>query len=332
MAFALSDREGLSTMKFTVGVNVGGPHYDPAHIGAIARKADEVGLHSVGAAERLIMPRVIKSRYPRGSGAVPGVGSAQNTLEVLSVIGFLAGQTSRIRLMPFVVMPYRNPLLAAKMLATIDVLSNGRLDILLGVGWNREEARALMVPTPFDKRGAVTNEYLRAFVELWNQEHPEFQGNYLQISDVDFAPKPVQRPHPPFWIGGESPAAIRRAARLGDGWSPGSANPQFPLDTTEQFTSAVASLRRRAEAAGRDPHSIAIRFGSVTWSGGQAETGPNGERMPFTGSAEQIAEDVRALAKLGVTHMSVSTPAESLAQELELLESFATEVIPLACA
>ena len=96
--------------------------------------------------------------------------------------------------MPFVVMPYRNPLLAAKMLATIDVLSNGRLDILLGVGWNREESRALMVPTPFDKRGAVTNEYLRAFVTLWNDEYPEFQGKHLQFSDVEFAPKPVQQP------------------------------------------------------------------------------------------------------------------------------------------
>ena len=85
-------------MKFTVGVNVGGPHYDPARMGAIARQADALGFHSVGAAERLIMPRVIKSQYPRGSGAIPGVGSAQNTLEVLSVISFLAGQTSRIRL------------------------------------------------------------------------------------------------------------------------------------------------------------------------------------------------------------------------------------------
>ena len=257
-------------MKFTVGVNVGGPHYDPARMGAIARQADALGFHSVGAAERLIMPRVIKSQYPRGSGAIPGVGSAQNTLEVLSVISFLAGQTSRIRLMPFVVMPYRNPLLAAKMLATIDVLSNGRLDILLGVGWNREEARALMVPTPFDKRGAVTNEYLRAFVTLWNEEYPEFQGKYLRFSDVEFAPQPVQRPHPPFWIGGESPAAIRRAATLGDGWSPGAGNPQFPLDTPDQFQRAVDSLHRRAAAAGRDPGAIAIRFGTVTWTGGQA--------------------------------------------------------------
>ena len=317
-------------MKFTVGVNVGGPHYDPARVGAVARQADALGFDSVGAAERLIMPRVIKSQYPRGSGAIPGVGSAQNTLEVLSVISFLAGQTSRIRLMPFVVMPYRNPLLAAKMLATIDVLSNGRLDILLGVGWNREEARALMVPTPFDKRGAVTNEYLRAFVTLWNEECPEFQGQYLQFSDVEFAPKPVQRPHPPFWIGGESPAAIRRAATLGDGWSPGASNPQFPLDTPDQFKRAVDSLHRRAAAAGRDPGAIAIRFGSISWTGVQAVIGPDGQRVPFTGSAEQIAADVEAQAKLGVTHMSLSTPAESLDHELELLASFAEEVFPLA--
>ena len=100
-------------MKFSINVNVGGPRYSPGHISAIARKADELGFYSVGAAERLIMPRVIKSQYPRGSGEVPGIGSAQNTLESLSVISFLAGQTSRIRLTPFVVIPYRNPLLAA---------------------------------------------------------------------------------------------------------------------------------------------------------------------------------------------------------------------------
>ena len=107
-------------------------------------------------------------------------------------------------------------------------------------------------------------------------------------------------------------------------------NPQFPLNTPDQFKRAVASLHRRAAAAGRDPSAIAIRFGTVTWTGGQPATGPDGQRVPFTGSAEQIAAAVEQQAKLGVTHMTLSTPAESLDHELELLASFAEQVFPLA--
>ena len=110
-------------MKFHVGVPMGGPTYDPFAISAIARKADEVGLHYVGGAERLIMPRVIESKYPRGNGDIPGVGTGQNMLEAQSVMSFMAGQTKQIRFMPFFVVPYRNPILAAKMYAVILLIS-----------------------------------------------------------------------------------------------------------------------------------------------------------------------------------------------------------------
>ena len=121
-------------MKFHTGVPMSAPKYDPEAISALARKADEVGYHYIGGAERLIMPRVIHSLYPRGTGEIPGVGSGQNMLEAQSTMSFIAGQTKQIRLMPFFVVPYRNPILAAKMLATIDVLSNGRMNILIGPG------------------------------------------------------------------------------------------------------------------------------------------------------------------------------------------------------
>ena len=188
-------------MKFIVGVPIGGPTYNPADIGTIARRADELGFDAINASERLIMPRHIESKYPYGpKGDIPGVGTLQNTLEVLSVMAFVAGQTSRARLLPSViVLPYRNPMLAAKILATIDQLSQGRLVVGCGVGWNVEEAQALMVPTPFEKRGAVSNEYIRAWKELWSKEEPEFHGEFLDFADVDFAPKTVQQPSPPFW-------------------------------------------------------------------------------------------------------------------------------------
>jgi probable F420-dependent oxidoreductase len=318
-------------VKFIVGLTIGGPGYNPDDILAVARRADELGFDVVSAGERLIMPRVIDSKYPYGpTGAIPGVGTLQNTLEVLSVMSFVAGQTARVRLMPSViVLPYRNPVLAAKILATIDVLSKGRLIVGCGVGWSLEEAQALMVPTPFERRGAVSDEYIRAFKELWTSEEPEFHGEYLEVSGVEFAPKPVQKPHPPFWIGGESPAAIRRAATLGDGWLPVNGNPAYPLDTTERFTEAVSRLRRRLEAEGRDPHDFAIRFGSIPWSGDKTETSSGGDRVRFTGHDEQIADDIRSQEGLGVTHMGIDVRGDTVSERLEAMESFATRLMPL---
>lgn len=305
-------------MKFIVGVPIGGPTYSPEDIGTIARRADELGFDAINASERLIMPRHIESKYPYGpKGEIPGVGTLQNTLEVLSVMAFVAGQTSRARLLPSViVLPYRNPILAAKILATIDQLSQGRLVVGCGVGWNLEEFRALMVPTPFEKRGAVSNEYIRAWKELWSKEEPEFHGEYLDFADVDFAPKTVQQPSPPFWVGGESPPAIRRAATLCDGWLPSDSNPIFPLDTTERFTAAVSELRRRLEAAGRDPHDFVIRFGGASWDGDVSRK-------------DEVAETIRGYEKLGVTHQNFSGAGDSVSERLELMQSFAEEVFPL---
>jgi probable F420-dependent oxidoreductase len=304
-------------MKFIIGVPIGGPTYSPADIGTIARRADELGFDAINGSERLIMPRHIESKYPYGpKGDIPGVGTLQNTLEILSVMAFVAGQTSQIRLMPSViVLPYRNPILAAKILATIDQLSNGRLVVGCGVGWSVEEAQALMVPTPFEKRGAVSNEYIRAWKELWSKEEPEFHGKFLDISDVDFAPKTVQQPSPPFWVGGESPAAMRRAATLCDGWLPSNSNPIYPLETTEQFTDAVSRLRRLLEAQGRDPHDFVIRFGGASWDGDVSKK-------------DQVADEIRGWAKLGVTHQNFGG-GSSVAERLEMMESFVTEVFPL---
>jgi alkanesulfonate monooxygenase SsuD/methylene tetrahydromethanopterin reductase-like flavin-dependent oxidoreductase (luciferase family) len=122
------------------------------------------------------------------------------------------------------VVPHRPPVLTAKILATIDVLSKGRLIVGCGVGWMREEFEAIGAP-PYDKRGAVSDEYIRAFKELWTSDNPTFSGKYCSFANVAFAPKPLQKPHPPIWVGGESPVALRRAGRLADAWYPIGSNP-----------------------------------------------------------------------------------------------------------
>ena len=316
-------------MKYLLHLPVAGPQATSECLGALARKGEELGFDVLAASERLILPRNVRSRYPYGvSGGFPGGEASQRTLEMLTVLAFLAGQTSRIRLLTSVlVLPYRNPLLAAKMLATLDVLSGGRLTVGCGVGWMREEFQALEVPTPFEDRGAVSNEYIEGLKELWTSPDPSFQGRFLNFSDLDFTPKPVQTPHPPFWIGGESPAAMRRVARLADGWMPIAGNPRYPLENFQQLESAIQRLRAMTEAEGRDPNRVQIRFGGA-WSDTATKT-DGGQRQPLSGNASQVAEDIHSYQKLGVSHLYVSPLGSNLQESLERMESFMTQVAPL---
>ena len=171
-------------------------------------------------------------------------------MEQLTTIAYLAGVTTSIKLLSSVmVLPHRSPVLTAKMLATIDVLSQGRLIVGCGVGWMEEEFEAIGAP-PYAERGAVGNEYLRVFKELWTSDDPSFDGDYANFSNIAFAPKPVQQPHPPLWIGGESPPALRRAGQLGDAWYPICSNPSFPWDrwSSSQITRCVYCATPNARA------------------------------------------------------------------------------------
>lgn len=316
-------------MKYIFNLPIAGPLADPEHLGALARRGEELGFDVLAASERLILPRTVQTRYPYGSsGAFPGGEASQQTLEMLTVLAFVAGQTSRAQLLTSViVLPYRNPLLAAKMLATLDVLSGGRLIVGCGVGWMREEFAALEVPTPFEDRGAVSNDYIEAFKELWRSSEPSFQGRFLSFSDLDFTPKPVQNPHPPFWIGGESPAALRRVARLADGWMPIAGNPRHPLEDFKQLENAIQRLHRMVESEDRDPSNIQIRFGG-SWSYTARQTA-EGQRQALTGEASLVAEDIHRYAKLGVSHLSMGLLESGLQASLEQMERFMTEVRPL---
>jgi probable F420-dependent oxidoreductase len=230
------------------------------------------------------------------------------------------------------VLPNRPPILTAKMLATIDVLSKGRVIVGCGVEWMHEEFDALGSP-PFEKRGAVGNEYIRAFRALWTQDNPTFEGTYCRFSNVEFAPKPVQKPHPPIWTGGESSAALRRAGRLADGWYPFTQNVHVPLETPEQFAAYAAKVKQHAQEAGRDPASIDFTYRADWYNDQKAEQRPNGARRPVTGTPAQIADDIKRYAEVGVRHMMlpmvVRRPGVTVQQSLERMERFATKVMPL---
>ena len=154
------------------------------------------------------------------------------------------------------------------------------------------------------------------------------RGECCNFSDISFLPKPGQKPHPPIWVGGNSPAAVRRAARLGDAWYPTAGNPEFPLATPDQLAEGVGRLRRCTEEAGRDPGDVGVEYGSVSYSIEPGRTS-EGDRRCFMGTPEQVAEDIRTFEQLGVGHMMLSMEGETLGEIVERMERFATEVMPL---
>ena len=300
-----------------------GPTARPEPLAEIARRGDRLGFHCMVAGDHILVAKTIDSPYPYTvGGEFPGGGSGEY-LEQLTLLTFLAGITKNIRLVPSVmIVPYRNPLLAAKILATLDVLSNGRLTLGVGVGWMEEEFLALDAP-PFAERGAVTNEYLMAFKELWTSDNPTFQGKYYQFSDINFLPRPVQKPHPPIWVGGQSRRAIRRAAELGNGWHPVGAIPAAPLEP-EELAQGLVALNRYAERAGRDPAEIQVAMKAPLYDPG---TDPGRARRRFSGEPEQILQDVQNYAEVGVTHTIFDIRSADLNQTLERMAWFAEEVI-----
>ncbi len=316
-------------MEFGFGIPTRGPIATPENIATLARKGEEMGFGIISVSDHVIIPKNIGSTYPYNeSGRFAGAADGA-CMEQLALLSFLAGITSTAKLLTSVmVLPHRPPVLAAKMLATIDVLSNGRLIVGCGVGWMREEFEALGAP-PYDERGAVGDEYIRAFKELWTSDNPTFEGEYCRFSEVSFAPRPAQKPHPPIWTGGESNPALRRAGRLADAWYPIGTNPRFTVGTPEQFAEYSSRVKRYAQEAGRDPNSLDFAY-SAGWVNEQAQRLPSGERRPLTGAPQQIAGDVGRYEELGVRHMMVNLQGDTLEQSLARMERFADRIMPLA--
>jgi probable F420-dependent oxidoreductase len=318
-------------MDFGFGITTRGPLATQEAILALARQGEQLGFGHIALPDHIIIPRRIASPYPYNN-ARKMVGAADgDCLEQLSLAAYLAAATQKIRLLTSVmVVPHRPPVFTAKALATIDVLSGGRLTVGVGAGWMDEEFQALGAP-PFAERGKVTDEYLQLFKVLWTQDDPRFAGRYANVHDVSFLPKPLQKPHPPIWVGGESPAALRRVVALGDAWYPIGSNPQFPLNTTERFSAAIDKLRADAKQARRDPQSIAMTYWAPWYKEGQAAVKlENGQRQVFTGSDAEVAADIQAFRKLGVSHLLFSFLRGSLSESLKAMEHFAAKVIPLA--
>jgi probable F420-dependent oxidoreductase len=311
-------------MKFGVAV----PNYrklaSPENLVTISKRCEELGFDSLWVTDHVIVPEPYREMF------------GTTVYDPLSVMAFLAAHTQRVEIGSAVlVIPYRNPVVVAKQLATIDNLSNGRVVLGTGCGWAREEFDTLGVP--YDERGPITDEYLRVIVELWTNPEPAFEGRYVQFNHVHAEPRPVRQPHPPILVGGYGKRAIRRAVAIGQGWLPDGMS-------LPDLDKAIGFMRQTAEAAGRDPASlsVALRTGlyltEVTGAASVARLeapweqsaafSHEAERLPFRGSVQQVMDDIGQAERIGIDHLIVESPVQRGDERFDTIEAFAQEVLP----
>ena len=280
----------------------------PEAIVAAAKKAEEVGFEAI-----FVNDHVIVDDSPR---AAPWT----NVYDPFVSMSFIAAHTARIGVgVSVLIMPYRNPVTTAKALATIDLMSGGRLVVGVGVGWSEVESKALGLA--FHERGARTNEYLRLWQACWAPGKVSFAGKFLSFADMHVNPKPAQQPHPPIWIGGTSDAALRRAARFASVWQP----TPLPLD---QLVERRAALAKACEAAGRVPiptrMSFRVEFSTITGSTPPADKRPTGHGTPA-----EVAADILRYRETGLDAFQINFHGNRhLDDLLASMECFMSEVKP----
>ncbi len=289
------------------GVHLGGAAALRTVDGAkqIGELVEELGYDGVLTGDHITIPKQIASEYPytkfsRSLGADPyAVFTTIDWLDAFTVLAVLIPLTKKVRLGTSVtIVPYRHPLEMARVVATLDVVSGGRIIFGAGVGWMEEEFRLLDVP--FTERATRTREYLAVMKEVWTKESPRFAGKFVQIDkDLHFAPRPVQQPHPPIWVGGESTPALKRVVEFGDGWHIG---PVALEDVKPRF----AELRTLMEKAGRDFSTVEI--------------------TSMVDSRMLSAADIRAYRDLGVTGLYAVAPGPQVASVLKVLRDFPKKV------
>lgn len=271
-------------------------------------RAEELGYDSLWTIDHVIAPKANAAQF----GLL---------YDPLVVLGLAAGITERVQLgVSVLVLPYRHGVLTAKMVATLDQLSGGRVLVGVGSGWNAAESAILGLP--FEERGAMTDEYIRVMRELWTSPEPSFAGRYTQFQDVEFRPPPVRRPHPPIWVGGSSSAALRRTAEFGDAWHPINRAP-------DQLRAGYAEIARLCERFGRErPPVLAPRLDARLVLDERGGPAPAHAGHLLEGTPDSLVEQVEELRAIGVEHLVLEFVARDAAHYDAQVEAFAREVRP----
>ncbi len=263
----------------------------PDAITSVAQHAEKLGFHSVWVLDRLLYPLNPRAPYPVGDGILPS--KYKRVLDPVETLTFVAARTDRIALGTSVLnLPWYNPVLLARRLATLDVLSGGRLRIGLGIGWSPDEYEA--TGAPWNTRGKRADECVNALKSIWTTDPVEIEATGFRVAKSIINLKPIQKPHPPIYMASFTPAAMKRVAREANGWFPVG----FPLSV---IGTMFEQLKTMAQQAGRDPKSFELIVrGNVEFT-----SAPSKDRADFTGSFDQVAADIETTKKLGAHELVI---------------------------
>lgn len=302
-------------MKFGMSIIVRGDEATPRTFDRMAEKAEATDLDTLWSSDHLLMLPMVHSKYPgTADGELPEPWK-RTYYQPFSVLNYLAGRTTKVRLGTSVlVLPMRNPMEAAAQVAELDQVSGGRANFGVGVGWYQEEYDALGYP--FRKRGRRCNEGLEIATRLWSGEPTDFDGEFYQFKGARLGPRPVQRPHPPIYVGGHTPAALKRTARFADVWHPFKVLP-------EDVVNLRPELERLLAAEGRDAKDFPIAPKvSLIFQDGPASDG----QPPTQGRPQDIIDTIRRFQDAGATEMCFDIVPETADNAVETMDRFANEV------
>ncbi len=291
---------------------------------AFVQRAEALGFDAVLAGGHIVLPTGGTQQYPYTSDGSFSRPADEPFLETMTLLGYLAACSETVKLgSTVIILPYRNPVVQAKMFASLDVLTNGRMICGVGVGWLEKEFEILGVP--YAGRGPMTDEFLEIFIALWTQPEPVFHGRFYHVEGIQFYPKPIQKPHIPIWVGGHTRRALRRTAKYGDCWHTTRQTPDFVAQN-------LPYLHRQIEEAGRDPASVSISLkrslhftdmglgeGSSVRSGGA-----------IIGTTQEIIDDVHYCRELGIDQLTYDFRVEGIDQSILVMEHLADRVLPVA--
>ena len=318
-------------MEFGLAIPHTGPLASSEYVRDFCQAADELGYDGLWPVDHPAIPPHSDSEYTLGTRPKTMPDNSVSDLlapnfEMTSTMLFVAGITRRAKLgSSIAILPLRNPVLNARMLASLDIFSEGRLVYGVGVGWLREEAEAMQMP--WDHRGARSEEHIALMRRLWTAEGDtvDFDGTYYHVPPIHPDPRPVQKPCPPILIGGHSDIALHRAARIGDGWTAGPMRP-------DRLASLAQQLRDLVEAEGRDASSFSIYANAgiaITAEPGAKAwkfTAPNGAISLEEG--DELIAQLREFERSGVHHLRIGFEAADRAGRLELMQQVAEKILP----
>lgn len=306
-------------MRIGVDVNITGPLAQPENVLQMGRLVEDLGYDFIWVSDHIVRPMNLATPYPYNETGEFALKPGHNILDPLTSLAALAAITSRPRLgIAVMVAPYRNPVLVTKALTTVDVFSGGRVTVGVGAGWMEEEFQALASP-PFAQRGKVTDEYIQIYKALCTQERATFEGQHYRLPEISFQPKPVQQPHPPILVGGTTPPALRRAARLGDGWFSANQDPPSLQRDWQQVLELCAQ-------EGRDPSGMQLAL-KATLSLGERITLTDGSRLPLSGTPDEVLDDLRRYQEVGLHDLCLRYRGTDFQEQVDQIMRLA-ELVP----